>query len=688
MTSLAYSSGGMAVELNSDGSGFIYYPNGSTAVAIATASDYQNSYYAFDKDRKASLLAAIDEKGVGFIQGSRRKSATTTGGNFVLGKTRGTFSNAEEVIEYEWKWERKSASDGDAPAEIVMQLNENVSFKITAGSRSKMQMDFDCDGVKHSLDVSIKVRRSDNYLTKAKRGPGGQLVPQIDHVTLKQRTTNFNEMMKGQRNKVNPKSENLSDMVRDIVAKLENSFDDFKERTQGTTGLGKEWKTEALNTTLGEVPRIPISGAETGPVTGFGSTLYMEQKDIDLGSTLPANLMDGTKWKGDVQIREALNEANPPMQRTFVLKSASGRYSNMLVIDPKNITAQNPTGMVTPKGLALIKTAWGPLKAQLDQDAAAGSSGGALKCCLIARRGDPTGCAYERVAELASLKLAEDKEAPSSSARPGQGQRNFDFYQVEVGKDSTVISDLDIRSLPTFAVFRAGRMIYAGPMGGRMTKGPAVVAKQTCLIIEPTFKYQITMEKTLRKLGCDTFLTLNAAEAVSRVQSYSLSGNGRAPRPAFDYVLISERVQGSELDALFKKIGADVTSKRTIVAGLVEMLGERGQRNINAVQWDKDFTTGDVEGVVAGPLAKMASIAIQTPVKAASMRRLKSMQTVPVSDSSFGLTPVSMLARLDALEEGSTGGGTRGPDKPYVGMRLEVDDIKMGGIDLVSKTPY
>ena len=160
--------------------------------------------------------------------------------------------------------------------------------------------------------MGYKERRSDNYLTHAKRQPGGRLLPQIDNVTLKQRTVDFNESMKAQRNKLNPKSENLSDMVSGIVGSLEKKFDNIKDKMRSTSGVGTEWKEISLTNTISEIPRIPIAGTETGGFNGYASKIYADLDDpgFDPSQTLPANLMKDGKWKGSVEIRAALREVN------------------------------------------------------------------------------------------------------------------------------------------------------------------------------------------------------------------------------------------------------------------------------------------------------------------------------------------------------------------------------------------
>lgn len=85
---------------------------------------------------------------------------------------------------------------------------------------------------------------------------------------------------------LHPKSENLSDMVRDIVLGLEHRFDSVAEKMATTPGLGTSWKDAALSSTLGEIPRIPISGTETGQTIGFGKFIYESPKNIDMAKTV------------------------------------------------------------------------------------------------------------------------------------------------------------------------------------------------------------------------------------------------------------------------------------------------------------------------------------------------------------------------------------------------------------------
>ena len=71
----SYSSGQVAKAVNpANGTGFVYYPDGKVACSISSASEYQNSHYAFDKSKKSTVLLALDEHLVGFVTSTSRAS--------------------------------------------------------------------------------------------------------------------------------------------------------------------------------------------------------------------------------------------------------------------------------------------------------------------------------------------------------------------------------------------------------------------------------------------------------------------------------------------------------------------------------------------------------------------------------------------------------------------------------------
>ena len=188
--------------LKEDGTGFVYYPNGNVAVCCSQASDYQNSYYAFDKDKNNTLMLGIDEKGIGFCIPSKRKSAESDGTITILTSRGGVISNVQGKIMFDWKWDRESLEAGNEPSEtVITRLNECLVFKYK--NKSCMSLEFQCENARYVFDTSVRVKRSTCYLDNARREPGGRLVPQLDHVSLKERQISFNLTMKAQNNKVN-----------------------------------------------------------------------------------------------------------------------------------------------------------------------------------------------------------------------------------------------------------------------------------------------------------------------------------------------------------------------------------------------------------------------------------------------------------------------------------------------------
>ena len=114
------------------------------------------------------------------------------------------------------------------------------------------------------------------------------------------------------------------------------------------------------------------------------------------------------------------------------------------------------------------------------------------------------------------------------------------------------------------------------------------------------------------------------------------------------------------------------------------MLGETGHHNVHAVQWEKDFTSAEVDVLSPGLLAGFATIAIQNPVKAASIKKLRSMQVIPQEDAALGLTPETLKLKIASFIESSSAGQRIAPK---VGIRMSAEDVKIGGKDLIRKVP-
>ena len=714
MAAPSYSSGQVAKSVNpSNGTGFVYYPDGKVACSISSASDYQNSHYSFDKSKKSTVLLALDEHLVGFVTSTSRPSGAARRADgsgisvtmLALSKLGGILSK-DEVILKEWVWGSQKSPLNE---EISIALNEYLVF--TLRSLTSASLVFSCEGVTHLMDLSVKEKRTQpTYLATAKRGPGGRLLPSLpNYQSLKQRTVDFNQSMKAQNNKIHPKSENLSDMVSDIVAGLERAFEGVDERMACSPSPGTTWKGEALTKTLNEVPKIPSMGTESGPFVGLGKDIYTAAQGGDLEAlhkaSLPAHLVGpGGAWKNNVEVTRSLQRLNPVLKPGKVLKFNSGRYSTLMVANPALVTPQNPTGMVMPEGRPIELLKWTTLReftilastgavykppssASSASTPAANTYGSEVLVCLVGRTGDPAFADYSHIAAVANL-------SPSPGIR---------LCKVEVGDCSDVLSEMEIRSLPCFLVLAPGaggvlRSMYSGLLGGRRSAGAGGGGgggRPQVLLIEPTAKYQIALERTLKNEGCDSSLCLSLGQAAERLQILSSSQPGSSP-PVFDLVLVSSTVDLRDLGALLKKLQQHTTSGRTVIAGLVTVLGEAGASNLKLGQWDaKTFTSTQIEALLPPDLASAAAAAVQSPVKGASIKALLARVKRGGEEAlELGLTPDTLNAKVAALRDAAAAaggggaeiaGGAGGAGGPLKQRRipLAVEDVRLHGTSLV-----
>ncbi len=278
-----YENGRKGIDLDDKGVGYVYYPDGKIAIVSSPASDYQNRFFAFDRDRKSTVLLAVDEFAVGFSSFSKRKSALVEPSQCVLSKI-GVLVSENGTITREWKWDGGVHGGNPPDSALSFNLNENLTFRIL--NKQEMSLSFQCENIRTQLDLSVKVRRDSSYLDNAKRELDGKIIPQIEYVSLKERQTKFNEEMKGRRNKLNPRSQNLTPMVSGIVKGLETNFDTIADKLACTTSAGTAWKSESLAMTVKELPKIPVAGTETGQYFGLGEQLYSEGPASSLAQTV------------------------------------------------------------------------------------------------------------------------------------------------------------------------------------------------------------------------------------------------------------------------------------------------------------------------------------------------------------------------------------------------------------------
>ena len=386
-----------------------------------------------------------------------------------------------------------------------------------------------------------------------------------------------------------------------------------------------------------------------------------------------------------MEVRSTLRKENPPLPRTVVL-SNSGRYSSMIVVNKDGISPNNPTGMIEMQGLPLVNHHWSELKQELSSAVVSNTT--PLTVAIVLRGGDPKGQQWLRVTELVNMQLSKIQESPELAAAsdvPEVLKSNPPrLIKIDISESNSLITELGIKSTPTFLMFQGKSLVYAGAIGGRKVK-ISTAHKPQVLLIEPNFRQQMPAEKTLRKLGCDAFLCSSLPEALTRIQQMTKPGADSSGHVkdavTFDLVLIAEDVETENINQLKAALLDVIGSKRTIVAMMVNVLGERGKGNIKAVKWKNNFTE-DVGSFNSPGVASACTAAIQNPIKANSIEKLLKMTVVLPNDTNFGLTEATMKQKIAKVQDEVR--NNRLAPISYVGIRLSAEDTVMRGNSLIS----
>lgn len=657
-----YSNGQSALAFLEDGTGFAHYPNGHVSVCVAKSTPYQNSHFAYDNDRHNTLLLGLDYLGIGHVQTSASsedkdvKSLTLT--------EKGALYTERGKIVGEWSWAHQK-NQPETP--IVINVNDHLTF--TYVNRSSMTLQYEYESFKRTIEVGVKQKRAQpNYLVGCRKDLSGKLHPlSVDTAkSLRQRAEDFNAQMLAKHSKIHPKSENL-DLAAPIVRQLENAFDTINTKISNSPSPGTTWKSEALSSTIKELPKIMPAGTETGEFTGLGKNIYYGDNEevCSHKESLPAHLVhekDGT-WKNDTDVRSSLQEMNPVLRRTAVLKCNSGRYSRMAIIDAQNITHSNPTGMIVPQGEALATMTWKQVKADVE----AKVSGSEMLACLIGRTGEPQYMAYLRIAALAKQKMTQTQE------------RGIKLVRIDAGEDTSILRELDVRYLPAFVIYKNSKLAYLGPLSGRKQHSSGSY-RPKIMIVEPNAKYQLKMEKSIKKLHCDTFICLSANDAVDRLQQMSRSSiTGESVKAVFDLVLISNeinRTESQELLALSKRLMEYTKTNRTIVATTIGILGPGGQNVLKSIKWNNQGICYDLEGHVSSPLLNMSKALLLNPLKASGVTDLLNLcENHDNDDLNFGITCDTLIHQLKEIQSSTAVPLTRRRGS----IPLTVSDVRISG---------
>lgn len=216
---------------------------------------------------------------------------------------------------------------------MVIQLNDALLF--TYRDRSTIVVTFTpCPGVAVEFACGEQLRRTDTYLEHAHRvvdGPQrGKLLIDQSTPTLQQRQKLIELESIEKRSKQKPRSVNLShERLKAIVSTLETKFDGY-EGCRVTPAADGNWRANAHQQCLREIPVLPKTGSEVGQEpTIFGALV----KENDSSASLRRLKHGDTgKWLGSVQLHNKISLENPILKRGGPLTSASGRYSRELSV--------------------------------------------------------------------------------------------------------------------------------------------------------------------------------------------------------------------------------------------------------------------------------------------------------------------------------------------------------------------
>merc|ERR1712166_1069638 len=165
-----YENGQAATVFTDDGAGIVYYPSGKAAIVISVVNAYQKRYYFYHNDRNNTMLAAIDERMVGFamewVKGKHRDK-------LILTKDGVNICNEGGDITQHWKWDRTRQNPGTHPEEPV-QLQLNRELKFIFRTIDDVTVKFFCEGVQKEYAVGLRLKRTDCYLEHTKTISSGE----------------------------------------------------------------------------------------------------------------------------------------------------------------------------------------------------------------------------------------------------------------------------------------------------------------------------------------------------------------------------------------------------------------------------------------------------------------------------------------------------------------------------------
>ena len=617
-----------------------YYASGRVAACCTAKTSYSSCFYFYKDDKKNTPLCTVDDKFCGFADAK-------DGSRFVLSKKGGIWSDGDGTIRREWTW-----GEGSKPPLVTLKLSNELTLEFADRDTCEVRLRFaNCS---RDFDVSLKVKRKGSYLDTATRGLKGALDPQIDRVSLSQRVAEVGLKSQALKNTLHRKSGVLTNAgTRSIVAALEKGFDTYDEtHNPGAVFRGRQAFQNSVAMTRSEVPRIALTGDETGPMVGLGDTIYSSSK-CEPSSTL--SLVG-------LELAHELERMNPKLKRSQMIRGASGRYDEVIPVYGGVPTARNPSGKFESGRMAL------PRIEPSDLESYVGSKGDRLVCVLCTRFDDPVCCKAEAVAEACRGEVVRGEVRDS---------QKYDIVKIEMAASRRIADTYGVYALPAFLMFYRGGLVYAGQLGGEKIRVASEFKPYKMLYVEPTFSDMIWGEKLLRKLRFSWDLCSSAQEAQNLKQVAERASIEKGERKAaYDVVLVADSLALSDagpLQRLFKQGDGDA-----LVVGLAALKGPDGALALSKARFNskKQGLTKDVEAVLPSHVASICDLAMTKPLKGGALEDLLEVlgerrqaqadsDGAPSQDLDYrGLTTKSLMRKCySALQAGQSGRTISDPSK-------------------------
>ena len=215
------------------------------------------------------------------------------------------------------------------------------------------------------------------------------------------------------------------------------------------------WRTDALNLTVNEVPKLMETGTEIGPKpTNPAAGIYC------LASTRKAGKASSGKAivdEGELETKARLIKENPKLPRPFCLRAASGRYTRDMPVEV-DLDISIPLEVVTPRTFSSYISE---------------VAGADQLCVILCSRADTQEHVWAE--QLMEYVMGAICTAGSKKGKRVRVQKDLSKVLYRIGKfDMTqsrlLVKRYNVKSLPCYLAFYNGKLVSCKAMGSKAIK--------------------------------------------------------------------------------------------------------------------------------------------------------------------------------------------------------------------------